>query len=137
MIKIVDVPIYSAKLVFTTTRKEAVEQISKFFEDKEKTICILAAADALAKDDGLHYFIFAEANKIDDVAHEAVHTANRILTNAGIKITQRNDEALAYLVGYIMKVFMDKEGWTNGKKLQKRVCELPREAGADQAPSQS
>lgn len=36
------------------------------------------------------------------LSHEAVHAANYMLAGANVKITNENDEALAYLVGWLV-----------------------------------
>lgn len=40
---------------------------------------------------------------IVSVAHESLHAANYILNNAMVRVTLENDEAQAYLMGWIFK----------------------------------
>ena len=52
------------------------------------------------------YVIWIKGNAKRDLsclAHECLHIANMILSNKGIKVSLKNDEAQAYLLGYLMK----------------------------------
>lgn len=52
-----------------------------------------------------------------DVAHECLHAANRIFNRIGHKIEVSNDEAQAYLLGYIYKkVIQEKDKLFNIKQ---------------------
>lgn len=110
MIKHSDIPIYGGRLIMVTTRKEAVLELMRLHSDAKESIKMLHTSDALSHDNESDYFIYSTRNPAD-VAHEAVHIGNRILQTAGIKTSQKNDEQLAYLVGYIVHEFMDKVGW--------------------------
>jgi len=46
----------------------------------------------------------SDSTDINTVAHEAVHAAIRVLDYCGITFDAKNDEALAYLVGYISEI---------------------------------
>ena len=48
-----------------------------------------------------------DASKKDFVAHEILHTANRILLSRGVTPDFDNDEPQAYLVGYLTRVFYE------------------------------
>lgn len=48
------------------------------------------------------------------ISHEAVHAANEILDYVGIDMSYKNDEAQAYLVGYIAEFIHKKIGENNG-----------------------
>lgn len=37
------------------------------------------------------------------IAHEALHAANYCLQDAGVEVTTQNDEAQAYLLGWVVK----------------------------------
>jgi hypothetical protein len=37
------------------------------------------------------------------LAHEMTHIAMHILSNAGVKVTKNNNEALAYLIGFMVE----------------------------------
>jgi hypothetical protein len=54
--------------------------------------------------DGQSPLIWIKSKKdICSIAHEAVHAANGILANLGIRAEYGNDEILAYLVEHIIK----------------------------------
>lgn len=43
---------------------------------------------------------------IGTVAHEALHTAYGMCSKAGLKVSQGNDETLAYMVGWLVSEFI-------------------------------
>jgi len=50
----------------------------------------------------------ADSASIGTVSHEATHMVNQVFTYLGQEVDQINDEAQAYLLGYIVDMFMDK-----------------------------
>lgn len=47
------------------------------------------------------------------IAHEVIHVANRILESRGVEISTSNDEALTYLVSYIIEQIQKKKDVLN------------------------
>ena len=47
------------------------------------------------------YVYFDGKPSMDTIAHESVHIANYIIDNTGLIYTSKDDELLAYLVGYV------------------------------------
>lgn len=62
----------------------------------------LSQYDAITyQTDGDIYVYFDGKPSWDTIAHESVHIANYIIDNAGLIYTSKDDELLAYLVGYV------------------------------------
>ena len=53
------------------------------------------------KDGNLHIWLSKNINKWQTITHECVHIANRILSERNIVYYPEQDEALAYLVGFL------------------------------------
>lgn len=69
-----------------------------------------------------HHYMLYTSNSIEanTIAHESVHCAIEVLENVNVIITGDNDEALAYLVGFLVeKLFEIKEKYEQNKKSNK------------------
>lgn len=53
------------------------------------------------KDGQLHIWLSKDINKWQTIPHECVHIANRILAERNVVYYPTQDEALAYLVGFL------------------------------------
>lgn len=56
--------------------------------------------------DGKIFVYFSGELRTNVVAHEAVHIANIIIENTGLFYSSKEDEILAYLVGYLTEELM-------------------------------
>jgi hypothetical protein len=103
-LKYFDVPIYNSIVYivlvedFNDLKNCELSDIQEVFEDSN--------ADGLAIDHEEYTAMVFNTKSTDFnigmLAHECDHITNIILQNKGVKTTQKNDEAHAYLLQYIM-----------------------------------
>ncbi len=113
-VKEVTIPIYSSIVTFIYSNSyEAIVEYAKTDNRSKEDIDYLSNKDY----EGLHmplsngcYYLIIKKNKdkyeeIDTITHEVSHLTTDILHDAGVKINRKNDEAHAYLTGYLNKEF--------------------------------
>jgi hypothetical protein len=96
-------------IVWPVTRKQAEDWLF----DKFKATFEVPNLDT-AQAVSLHhspFFIFLtewkfDAENVAVLTHECIHIANYILERCGVKEKESCDEALAYLVGYLVESFL-------------------------------
>lgn len=98
------VPIYDCKVVYIVTRnfKKAAKSMKQKLRGDANDNCGIAFR---LNNDCLKYIIMVKPKykkSWDTISHEALHTANAILDDRGIGVSLSNDEAQAYLMGYII-----------------------------------
>lgn len=110
MIELIDkeikfkVPIYNGNIIIVITDNfsEYLKKVDNYYSsDDDECFGMVTTTDK-------HYLMLIKTSYKDDygiVAHEAIHLANRILESRGIVISTSNDEALAYLVTYIIREY--------------------------------
>jgi hypothetical protein len=54
------------------------------------------------------YVIYLRKKNISTLAHECLHVANMILERANVKVDLDNDEAQAYLLGFLIKKCLNR-----------------------------
>ena len=110
MIKRLKVEPYGFHIVLCRTRKMAEKVMVEMFGDKKsgEYLKTVHGLTVFGPDHGLMMYATPRAAT---VAHEALHAANYMLKHAGVKISAENDEAQAYLVGWLVGEFLKKEGW--------------------------
>jgi hypothetical protein len=86
--------------------KEVVASMKKHLRmnyDAEKLLPI--AGRSMSYNDGefVIYMKFKSKKHISTLAHECLHVTNMILERAGVRVDLDNDEAQAYLLGWLMK----------------------------------
>ena len=96
MIRRTEVPIYGRRLVLCDDREEADRALG----DLPSTHG--AEAWVGARDGSRDVVMYVGDPRPELIAHEAVHAANEILGLAGVEIDAKNDEALAYLVEWVV-----------------------------------
>lgn len=102
-VKRIDVPIYPAKLILTSSVRAAWEYAEKYgpipeeYKEQEGGITITPKPGIVII--GVDY----EHNTPSIVAHEAVHAAWAILDQAQVHVDSENHEALTYLVTWIVE----------------------------------
>lgn len=70
--------------------------------DKQEETAAEADGLTMLGVDAQHIYLAVFNGEPGTLAHEAVHAANYMLDRAGVKMSYENDEAQAYLVGYIV-----------------------------------
>jgi hypothetical protein len=109
--KTIDIPIYTGKLTMF------LDKDLSFIEAEYKTTS-LKDYGAVVLNNHRHYIVaFTDKKHLSNIAHEAVHIKNSIFTDCGIQLDLANDEAEAYLVGWlfeqIYEFFNEKNNNTN------------------------
>ena len=92
---------------------ECVEKFKENFEDDISDKCTGTGwATSLITGNDTAYFIWIDDEVgFDVIAHEAFHAMKFILINyAGLTLSCDSDEAFAYLLGYIIRQVVDREG---------------------------
>lgn len=56
---------------------------------------------------GVVFVYFGKRATVESVAHEAVHIANAIIDDCELYYNSKEDELLAYLVGYLTRELME------------------------------
>lgn len=118
MIKTIRCPIYNYDVVMVTTKTDLVKVLLHEWGelyDREELIKELRHSDGEAHD-SCPAIMFVRKKRTGDLAHEAHHVANIILDWAGVKRHGKNDEAQAYLEGYLADQFLAKDGWYSAAK---------------------
>jgi len=98
-------------LVWPVNRKQAEAWLhQKFTDDDSREIPHLDTADACTVCSCPPIIFLTKWNSspewIANLTHECIHVANHILEQRGVKEKEGCDEALAYLVGYLVESFM-------------------------------
>ena len=89
-------------------REEDMELYS--LDDNENCYGLATSIDSRIDHGRVLFFIMYVSDRADigTVAHEATHVCNQIFSYIGQMADQDNDEADAYLVGHLTKVFMEE-----------------------------
>lgn len=56
-----------------------------------------------------NYVIYMKKKSISTLAHECLHITNMILERANVKVDLDNDEAQAYLLGWMIKKYLESK----------------------------
>lgn len=111
-------PIYPSNVIFVYSNSyDAILKFAKTERFHQESLKVLEAKDYsgytfLLKDteEQSYNYIIVKKHKnkyedIDTITHEIAHAVNDILTCCGVKYSKSNDEAFAYLTGYLNKEF--------------------------------
>lgn len=117
--KAFDLPVYGAGVVFVYTN--SFEEAAKFAEKEglhENDVKTIGAGswlgytfnvvnDDIAGKSYSYIFVFKKKkyDEINIITHEITHAVYEILTTRGLKFNKHNEEAYAYLVGYLTEQF--------------------------------
>lgn len=118
MIKTIRCPIYNYDIVMVTSKADLIKVLLHEWEelyDRDDLRNELQDCDGEASD-GCPAVMYVRKSRTGDLAHEAHHVANIILDWAGVKRHGANDEAQAYLEGWIVDQFRDPKGWERADK---------------------
>ena len=94
----ISIPIYYGKLTII------IDKDLSFVEKKYKTTTLNDFGAVVIKDKvGYRHYIvaFTDEKHLSNIAHEIVHIKNYIFLDCGIELDRNNDEAEAYLTGYL------------------------------------
>jgi hypothetical protein len=96
------VPIYNVDIVFIVTKDILLEGRKHKLEfdldiNDSKGICFNSTIQKK-----IYIFIKEKHLKWSTITHECLHATNYILSSRGVEVTTENDEAQAYLLGYIV-----------------------------------
>ena len=105
--KTVSIPIYDAELRI---------QITDTYEQFEEAVSVtgfgddLGGAGAIAlryeSHPKLFHIIFnREDLSPGNIAHECLHVTNRLMNTVGIEYSYTNDEAMCYIIGFVVDAF--------------------------------
>ena len=122
-------PIYDRHVFYGNDLEEIKAEILLHFKESEVDLSLIdhpyahgltAPVPAADDDEKIQAFVMyiLDSSDIGTVTHEAVHLTNQIFYYLGQELDPLNDEAQAYLTGYLAKVFMEK---IRGEKEVKRV----------------
>lgn len=127
--KVIDIDIYKVHLtVFVGSRKEFLEFIESCEDEDIKKFTQQIKKDIENKFQGAASTYWDNQNRVpivylpkistspedlDTIVHELSHVVFAILGDVGITVDMYNNEAFAYLQGWLMKEIMDKEGYEN------------------------
>lgn len=112
---IIDIPIYSQELEVYFTRKKFMRRIKELGIEESISPHRLIISESLTcftDSNGYYYAILrlSKRTKASTLAHEMVHVAYRLLGVVGVKLEPENHEALAYLVGYLVRSYYEMMG---------------------------
>lgn len=85
--------------------KTSIIEVEDEYAKEQSGCSCLDDFDALSfvdKDGGICVW-FNGKPKLETIAHESVHLANLVIERAGLFYSSKEDELLAYLVGYIFE----------------------------------
>lgn len=101
MRKNITVPIYDRRVALF----DSIDEAAAFFKDRSGEDLPVYSLDGIVGEAKGRLFIAIERKHAtpNTVAHEAVHCAWAILYGAGVGVDAENDEALAYLVGWLVE----------------------------------
>lgn len=97
--KTIKVPIYAKKVYLVVAKNISSACMTM---TKEKLYPEDPAA-CVKKRGKFYIFVSKDSFTAPIVVHECIHAATYILRAAGVKISTKNDEALTYLVEYLME----------------------------------
>jgi hypothetical protein len=76
----------------------------------------------VSENESIRYFIWVRlCEDIAVLVHECIHLAYRVLEDRGIKISQENDEVLAYYHGYLFKTLWNEMTIHTDKKAKRKA----------------
>ena|SRR5690554_557853 len=110
-----EIPIYGSKLIFIDSTN--TEKLRRHFPDmlnEDEEVYAHAISGGYKGDNS--YFILVNSNHSSvklthgTIAHEAAHVVSDIITYVGIRFDHTNQEAFAYLIGYVVDEFYK---WAN------------------------
>jgi len=98
--KTIDIPIYTGKLTMFLGKDLSFIEI----EYRTPSLKDYGAVTLSNESYPRHYIVaFTDKKHLSNIAHEAVHIKNSIFTDCGIQLDLANDEAEAYLVGWLFE----------------------------------
>lgn len=103
------IPIYHRTLHVCVGDEQFTKTCKKLKISEENSRCNSQGAVLCHPSAGLILYI-GDTRQSDTLVHECVHVASFILDMAGIPVTSKDDEALAYLTGYVWKEVVSKVG---------------------------
>lgn len=118
-IKKFELPIYSCKMIFVYSNSfKAIYDFAvdeEFHEDNLKDLEEPYSGYTFEVEENTpkrstHFYILVKKNKdkyedIDTISHEVTHCVARIMESRGLPFNEHNEEAYAYLSGYLNKEF--------------------------------
>ena len=102
----IDIPIYFGYLRIITCEDFAIAAKKLNISDEGRNLSLYGAFVCVSRDkDSIAEFnvFFRPDVEADLIAHEVVHLVNAIFIDKGITLCPRNDEAQAYLTGWVTK----------------------------------
>jgi hypothetical protein len=98
-IKTIKIPIYLCTLTMI------FDKDLSYVEKKYKTISLSNFGAVAMRNESKfkHYVVAFESNNNSLIAHEIVHLVNYIFLDTGVKLDLINDEAQAYLTGWLFE----------------------------------
>lgn len=104
----IEIPIYDRTLHVCVGDEQFIKTCKKLsinpkFSEEKSEGCVLSSPA------GLILYV-GDTRTSDTLVHECVHVASFILELAGIPVSAKEDEALAYLIGYIWSEVVSKVG---------------------------
>ena len=111
-------PIYERHIFYGNDLAEIKRVIGQHFKAEEVDLTLIdheyahgltAPVPCLEDDEKIQAFVMyiADSSDIGTVTHEATHMCNQIFFYLGQELDALNDEAQAYLTGYLAKEFME------------------------------
>lgn len=121
MIKTIRCPVYDYDIVMVSTKRDLVKAVSRIFglehDEVQEIRQVVKATDIAGYTIGSDPCVmFAKKRDHGTIAHEAHHVANIILGDRGVPASRDNDEPQAYLEGWLVKHFIDPNGWERADK---------------------
>lgn len=98
----IEIPIYFGELVITQSK--SLKKIGKKFEFENITHNAACAFPVYKKNGYAKYYMcFTKELTPEIIAHEALHVTNMIMYDRGLELDPNNDEAQAYLLGWVVQ----------------------------------
>lgn len=105
------VPLFKTQLLVTQDMEESARFLNKL-DGEDYTEWFMTCAGSVHDIEDGRFLVYIGQARPGVVAHEAVHAAIAVLDHAGVPISKKNQEVLAYLTEWIT----DKvDGVVNGK----------------------
>lgn len=117
-IQVKNIPIYSGKLIFIDTENtEKFRKLIPLFLEGEDVYAHAVRGDY--KGTKSYFIVINSKNGTklthNTISHEAFHITSFVMNDAGVVGDYDNDEASAYLIGYIVQQFYN---WCKKEKIE-------------------
>ena len=111
--KIFKIPIFGGKVI--VAQGGDIHKVSKKFkvtwneeESKESLDGVYGFVFNYLDESKRRYLVwFKEEPSVNTIVHECVHIVNRLFMDIGLELDERNDEAQAYVTGYISELIFN------------------------------